>query len=72
MNRLHYFNKIFFPISAGLFVGTTVYGLFDLDFSHLENMTKLLGKAFVTAIVTGIFLGLLNMFLKKDPFPKKQ
>lgn len=72
MSRFFYFKVTFLPITAGLFVGFLVYGLFDLDFSNSEAFTKLLLKSFGTAFGTGLVLGILNMFLKMGNFQKKE
>lgn len=72
MNKFSYFKKTFLPIFVGLFVGIFVYGLFDIDFSNNEVLTKLLFRSFVTAITTGLVLGILNMFFKIDYFQKKE
>lgn len=40
MNRFDYFKLTFLSISAGLFDGTIIYGLFDLDFSKKEALAK--------------------------------
>lgn len=72
MNRLLYFKVTFLSITAGLFAGILVYGLFDLDFSNSEALTKLLLKSFVTAAGTGLILGVLNMFFKIGNFEKKE
>ncbi len=61
----------FLAITAGLFIGMLVYGLFDIDFSNSEAITNLILKSFVTAIGTGLILGILNMFLKIGNFQKK-
>jgi hypothetical protein len=58
-------------MSAGLFTASLVYGLFDIDFSNTEAITKLVLKSFVTATVTGLILGLMNMFLKIGNYQKK-
>jgi hypothetical protein len=68
MNRFDYFKITFLSISAGLFVGTMVYGLFDLDFSKKEALIQLFLKALFTATCTGFILGILNMFFKLKPF----
>ena len=36
MNRFFYFKVTFLSISAGLFAGALVFGLFDVDFSNSE------------------------------------
>lgn len=71
MNRFYYFKVTFLSISAGLFAGILIYGLFDVDFSHREALTKLFFKSIVTAIGTGLILGILNMFFKIGNFQKK-
>lgn len=72
MNRFFYFKMTFLSITAGLFAGILVYGLFDIDFSNREALTTLLLKSFVTAIGTGLVLGILNMFFKIGNFQKKE
>lgn len=68
MNRFFYFKLTFLSMSAGLFTASLVYGLFDIDFSNTEAITKLVLKSFVTATVTGLILGIMNMFLKIGNF----
>ena len=72
MNRFFYFKVTFLSISAGLFVGMLVYGFLDINFSNSEAITKLLLKSLVTAIVTGLTMGILNMFFKIGNFQKKE
>lgn len=72
MNRFFYFKVTFLSITAGLFAGMVVYGLFDTDFSNSEALTKLLWKSFVTAVGTGAIMGFLNMFFKLGNFQKKE
>jgi hypothetical protein len=72
MNRFFYFKVTFLQISAGLFVGALVYGLFDVDFSNREALTKLLLKSFMVAVFTGLIMGLLNMYFKIGNFQKKE
>ena len=72
MNRFFYFKVTFLSITAGLFAGKLVYGLFDIDFSNSEALTKLLLKSFVTAVGTGLILGILKMFFKIGNFQKKE
>lgn len=71
MNKFFYFKVTFLSISAGLFTGMLVYGLFDVDFSNTESILKLVLKSLVTAIGTGLILGILNMFFKIGNFQKK-
>jgi hypothetical protein len=59
-------------MTAGLFTANLVYGLFDIDFSNTEAITKLVLKSFVTATITGLILGIMNMFLKIGNFQKKE
>ncbi len=70
MNRFFYFKLTFLSMSAGLFTASLVYGLFDIDFSNTEAITKLVLKSFVTATVIGLILGIMNMFLKIGNFQK--
>lgn len=72
MNRFFYFKVTFLSISAGLFAGIFVYGLFDVNYSNNEGLTKLLFKSFATAIATGLILGILNMFFKIGNFQKRE
>jgi hypothetical protein len=72
MDRFFYFKVTFLSISAGLFVGMLVYGFLDINFSNSEAITKLLLKSLVTAIVTGLTMGILNMFFKIGNFQKKE
>ena len=71
-NRSTYFKITFIPISAGLFAGILVFGLFDIDFSDGEALKNLLLKSLVIAVSTGLILGILNMFLKIGNFQKKE
>lgn len=72
MNRFFYFKVTFLSVTAGLFAGILVFGLFDIDFSNTDAITRLLLKALVTAIGTGLVLGILNMFFKIGNFQKKE
>lgn len=72
MNKFFYFKVTFSSISAGLFVGALVYGLFDVDFSNREALTKLLLKSFMAAVITGLIMGLLNMYFRIGNFQKKE
>ncbi len=72
MNRFFYFKVTFLSVTAGLFAGILVFGLFDIDFSNTNAITKLLLKSLVTAVGTGLVLGTLNMFFKIGNFQKKE
>ena len=72
MNRFFYFKVTFLQISAGLFVGALVYGLFDVDFSNREALIKLFLKSFIVAVIIGLLMGLLNMYFKIGYFQKKE
>ncbi len=72
MNRFLYFKVTFLSVSAGLFAGILVYGLFDLDFSNSEALKKLLLKSLMVAVGTGCIMGLLNMFFKIGNFRKRE
>lgn len=71
MSKFFYFKVTFLSISAGLFAGIFVYGLFDINFSDSEAIIRLLLKSLATAIGTGLVLGLLNMYFKIGRFPNK-
>ncbi|KQS92880.1 hypothetical protein [Chryseobacterium sp. Leaf394] len=70
-NRSTYFKITFIPISAGLFAGILVFGLFDIDFSDTKALKNLLLKSLVIAVGTGLILSILNMFLKIGNLQKK-
>ena len=70
MNRFFYFKVAFLTISAAIFTGKLFYELFDIDFSNSSVILKLLWKSFITAIGTGLIMGLLNMFFKIGNFQK--
>ncbi|TDP60811.1 hypothetical protein [Flavobacterium dankookense] len=71
MNRFFYFKVTFLSWAAGIFVGTLVYGLFDIDFSNSDELISLLWRSFVVAVGTGLVLGFLNMYFKIGNFQKK-
>jgi hypothetical protein len=54
----------FLSVSAGLFAGQFVYGLFYISIQNHEAIVKLFLKCLATAVLTGLVLGILNMFLK--------
>lgn len=72
MNGFFYFKVTFVVIFAGLFTGTMIYGLFDIDLSNSVAITKLFLRSLMTAFGTGLILGLLNMFFKVGNFQKRQ
>ena len=72
MNRFYYFKVTFLSISAGLFAGALVFGLFDVDFSNREALIKLFLKSFMVAVIIGLLMGLLNMYFKIGYFQKKE
>jgi hypothetical protein len=72
MTRFYYFKVTFLSISAGLFSGMVVYGLFDVDFSTKEALIKLIYKSLFTAIGTGLIMGILNMVFKIGNFQKRE
>ncbi len=72
MNRFFYFKVTFLSIAAGLFTAMLVYGLFDINFSDTKALTTLLVKSFSVAVVTGLMLGILNVFFKIGNFQKKE
>ena len=68
MSKFFYFKVTFLSITAGLFAGLLVYGLFDVDLSNSNAIIKLVFKSLVTALVTGLVMGVLNMFFKIGNF----
>lgn len=72
MSRFFYFKMTFLSISAGLFAGLLIYGLFDIDFSNKEAWIQLLLKSLVAALLTGLVLGFLNMYFKIGNFQKQR
>ena len=64
MSKSSHFKVAFLAVSVGIFVGTFVYGLFEVDFSDKEALLKLLLKSLVTGLVSGLVLGLMNMYFK--------
>lgn len=72
INKLFYFKVTFLAVSAGLFAGLFVYGLFDVDFSNGQELANLLLKSLATGVGAGLVLGILNMFLKIGNFPKRK
>ena len=71
MSKYIYFKLTFLSVSAGLFAGKIVYGLFDISIQNHETIAKLFLKSLVTAVLTGLLLGILNMFLKIGKFQEK-
>lgn len=71
-SRLFYFKMTFLAISSGLFTGILIFGLLDIDFSDGDALKKLLLKSLVTAVGTGVILGILNMFFKIGRFKTKE
>lgn len=72
MTKYFYFKVTFLSISAGIFAGLFVYGLFDINFSDSAAIITLLLKSLATGIATGFVLGILNMFFKIGNFPNKK
>ncbi len=66
-----YFKVTFLAITAGLTAASITKGLFDIDFSDLEAINKLIFKSLVLGVIVGIFMGLLNMYFKVGPFKKQ-
>ncbi len=64
MSKPSHFKVAFLAVSAGLFVGTLVYGLFEVDFSDREALMKLVLSSLAIGIVSGLVLGLMNMYFK--------
>ena len=72
MNKFFYFKVTFLSITAGLFAGLVVYGLFDVDFSSTEALKTLFFRSLLIAVVTGLIMGLLNMFFQIGNFRKPE
>jgi hypothetical protein len=64
MSKPSHFKVAFLAVSVGFFVGTFVYGLFEVDFSDREALLKLLLRSLVTGIVSGLVFGLFNKYVK--------
>lgn len=69
-NRFYYFKIVFLPISAAIFSAMLVYGLFEIDFSS-DTIIKLLIKSLAAGVLSGLVLGVLNVFFKVVPFQEK-
>lgn len=71
MSKYFYFKIAFVATAAGLFAGSVVYGLFDIDCSNLVLLGELVFKSAVKALVTALVFGIGNMYLKILPLQKK-
>ena len=71
MKKPSLFTMTFLTVSAGLFAGLFVYGLFSIELSDFKAWINLFFKSLATGIVVGIILGLLNMYFKAITFSKK-
>ena len=71
MSKLFYFKVTFLFVSVGLFVGNLAEGLLEIDFTNTKLLWKLVFKSFIVAVLTGLILGFLNMFLKIGNFKRK-
>ena len=71
MNKYYYFKVTFIFVFVALFVANAIKGLFDIGFSNIDELIKMVLKSFVISILTGLILGLLNMFFKVNIFNKK-
>jgi formate-dependent nitrite reductase membrane component NrfD len=72
MTKSFYFKVTFLAISAGLFTGLLVYGLFDIDYTNSKELSNLFLKSLFTSISTGLILGIINMYLKIGSFSNKK
>lgn len=71
MGKAYYFKVTFIFVSVALFVANIFKGLFEIGFSNIDELTIMVSKSFVISILTGLILGLLNMFFKVNIFNKK-
>lgn len=71
MSKLFYFKVTFIFVSVALFVANLIKGLFEIGFSYTDALTQIVLKSFVIAILTGLILGILNMFFKIGNFKKE-
>jgi hypothetical protein len=70
-NKGYYFKRaFFFALPIAVFV--IVFGLFDIDFSDVSELLKLFGKGVFVGLITGVILGLINVFAKVDTLFKKE
>ena len=69
--KTNYFKVTFLAVSVGLFAGLFIKGLLDVDFSNSQALTELFLKSLITAVLAGLILGLLNMYLQID-FTKRK
>ncbi|MFZ4798975.1 MAG: hypothetical protein ACOYMA_15850 [Bacteroidia bacterium] len=72
MSKQYYFKITFLFVSVGVFVGTLVMGLFEVNFTDTRALLKLFVNSFVVGIVIGLLIGLINMYLKIWPFLNKK
>ncbi|HLF53032.1 hypothetical protein [Flavobacterium sp.] len=72
MTKLFYFKITFLSLTAGIFAGSFVYGLFGIDFTKTDLLFKLFLKSLIIGITVGLILGVLNMFFKIGNFQKKE
>jgi H+/Cl- antiporter ClcA len=71
MINLQYFKITFISVAAGLAGGLIVRGLFDINFNDGAAIAHLVFKSVVIGIIIGALLGVLNMFLKVQPFKRR-
>lgn len=72
MNKFFYFKVTFLSITARIFTGLFVYGLFDVNISDTQAVLRLLLKSIATGIGSGLVLGVLNMYFKIGYFPTRE
>lgn len=71
MNSGYYFKTTSLSITAGIFIGMFIYGLFDIDITNARAVGSVALRSIVVAIITGVLLGLANMYFKIDVAKKK-
>ncbi len=67
-SNFYYFKKTFPLVFTIVFVFFLVRGLFEIDYSS-KSLYLLLLKSLLTAIITGVLLGVINMlWFKRENF----
>lgn len=72
-NKFYYFKIVFLPILIAFFAGSIIYGFLEFKFEYsIEAVVKLIVKSLAVGFLTGLVLGILNVFFKAVPFHHKQ
>jgi hypothetical protein len=70
MKNINYFKRTFAFVVISLTIGFTLYGLFKIGINDSNAIGLLLLESLATAMVTGLILGLMNMYFRIDFFQK--